>query len=288
MSRQYHVDGELVDRDEATVHVEDRGFRYGDGAFETCRAYDSTVFLWDRHVDRLKTTCKTLGMPDAVPSNLRERIDTTLAANNLSEAYIRVSVTRGVQPGKLTPDSDVDPTVVVYVKALPSGGTAGDPIWDDPATVRSVETRRIPDDALPADAKTHNYLNGILARLELRGSDADESLMCDTDGYVAEGATSNVFFIAEGTLKTPACGAVLPGITREAVLEAAERAGVPTETGRYTVDDIERATEAFLTNTPWELRPISRLDGSTIGGGPVTARLRRAYDELVDRRCYVE
>jgi len=286
MSRQYHVDGELVDRADATVHVEDRGFRYGDAAFETCRAYGGRVFLWERHLDRLRTTCETLGMAGAVPDDLRERVDATLEANDLREAYVRVSVTRGVQPGKLTPDGDVDPTVVVYAESLPRGGTAGDPIWDAPADVRSVGTRRIPDDALPVDAKTHNYLNGILARLELRGSDADESLMCDADGYVAEGATSNLFFVDAGVLKTPERGTILPGITREAVLEAAERVGVPAETGRYAVDDVRDATEVFLTNTTWELRPVGRLDGTAIGGGPVTDRLRAAYDELVDRRCY--
>ena len=288
MSRQYHVDGELVEREAATVHVEDRGFRYGDGAFETCRAYGGRVFLWERHLDRLGATCETLGMADAVPDDLRERVDATLAANDLRDAYVRVSVTRGVQPGTLTPARDVDPTVVVYAEPLPRGGTAGDPAWDAPADVRSVGTRRIPDDGLPVDAKTHNYLNGILARLELRGSDADESLMCDADGCVAEGATSNVFFVVEGTLKTPERGTILPGITREAVLEAAERASVPVETGRYTVEEVADAAEAFLTNTTWELRPIGRLDGTAIGGGPVTARLRAAYDELVDRRCYPE
>jgi branched-chain amino acid aminotransferase len=285
----YHVDGELVDRTEATVSVDDRGFRYGDAAFETCRAYGGTVFRWAEHLERLERTCETLGMADAVPADLRGRIGETLAANDLSEAYVRASVTRGVQPGKLTPNESVEPTIVVYAKPLPRGGTSGESVWRDPAEVQSVETRRIPDSALPADAKTHNYLNGILARLELRGSGedpADESLMCDPDGYVAEGATSNLFFVEGGTLKTPELGAILPGITRGTVLEVADRVSVPTETGRYTVDDVRGAEEAFLTNTTWEVRPIARLDGVAVGGGPVTDRLRRAYDETVQRRCY--
>ncbi len=288
MTRQYHVDGDLVDRSEATVSVDDRGFRYGDGAFETCRAYGGAVFLWERHLERLERTCETLGMATAVPDDLRGRIDATLAANGLDDAYVRVSITRGVQPGKLTPSETVDPTVVVYAKPLPRGGIGGDPVWGTPATVETVETRRIPDSALPADAKTHNYLNGILARIELRERDGsiDESLMYDTDGRVAEGATSNVFFLSDGTLKTPRCGSLLPGITRETVLELADRADVPTETGRYSVEDIRDAEEAFLTNTTWEIRPIERLDGTAIGGGPVTDRLRSAYDELVERRCY--
>ena len=286
----YHVDGELVDQSEATVSVDDRGFRYGDAAFETCRVYGGTVFLWERHRKRLENTCETLGMAGAVPDDLRERIDETLAANELSEAYLRVSVTRGVQPGKLTPEESVDPTVVVYVKPLGRGGSDGESVWDAPAVVHTVETRRIPDGSLPVDAKTHNYLNGILARIELREREdaADESLMRDAEGYVAEGATSNLFFVEGETLKTPELGAILPGITREAVIESADRIGVPIETGQYAVEDIEGATEAFLTNSTWEIRPISRLDGSEVGGGPVTERLQRAYDRLVDRRCYQE
>lgn len=288
MTRRYHVDGELVDRSAATVSVDDRGFRYGDGAFETCRAYDGTVFLWDRHLERLERTCETLGMAAAVPDDLRARIDTTLDANDLADAYVRVSITRGVQPGKLTPRETVDPTIVVYVRPLPRGGIDGESVWAAPATVETVETRRIPDSALPADAKTHNYLNGILARLELRDRDGsiDESLMCDTDGHVAEGATSNPFFVADDVLKTPETGSLLPGITRETVLELADGIDVPVETGRYTVEDVRTADEAFLTNTTWEIRPIERLDEVPLGGGPVTDRLRSAYDEFVERRCY--
>ena len=267
---QYHVDGELVAREDATVSVEDRGFRYGDAAFETMRVYGGRVFEWERHRARLGRTCETLGMSDAVPDDLDTRVAETLAANDLQEAYCRVSVTRGVQPGKLTPAPAVDPTVVVAVSELPEGGVGGGKSWTDPAVVESVETRRIPDECLPADAKTHNYLNGILARLELRrassGGDAtgaaDEALLCDTDGYVAEGASSNLFFVADGTLHTPEVGAILPGITREVVLELASEESFPVERGRYTLEDVRRADEAFLTNSTWELRPMASVDGA--------------------------
>jgi branched-chain amino acid aminotransferase len=215
----------------------------------------------------------------------------TLAANDLADAYVRVSVTRGVQPGKLTPHESVDPTVVVYVKPLPRGGLTGEKPWDGPAVVQSVQTRRVPDASLPADAKTHNYLNGVLARLELRrasseGYRPDEALMRDVEGHVAEGATSNVFFVDEGTLRTPEAGDLLPGITREVVLELAEDESFPVETGRYTLDDVRDADEAFLTNSTWELRPVASVDGLSVGGGPVTTLLSRLYEERVEERCY--
>ncbi|MFC6939016.1 aminotransferase class IV [Salinirubellus sp. GCM10025818] len=288
---QYHVDGELLPREEATVPVEDRGFRYGDAAFETMRAYGGEVFEWNRHAARLARTCETLGMPGAVPGDLPLRVAETLDTNDLADARVRISITRGVQPGTLTPQEEVDPTVVVTVEALPRGGLDGEDVWDGPAVVQSVRTRRVPDASLPADAKTHNYLNGVLARLELRraANDSyrpDEALLRDVEGRVAEGATSNLFFVADGTLRTPEAGDLFPGVTREVVLELAEDEPFPVETGAYDLDDVRDADEAFLTSSTWEVRPIESIDGIAVGGGPITELLRRLYDERVEERCY--
>ena len=263
----YHIDGDLVPAEEATVSVDDRGFLYGDAAFETMRAYGGEVFQWDAHMDRLRETCDVLeldhGLSDA---DLHSRIDDTLTANDLSDAYVRLSITRGVQPGKLTPDEPVDPTVVVIVKPLPRGGSDSQPVWEGPATLQTVKTKRVPDAAIPANAKTHNYLNGILARLELRVSDADEAIMLDTDGQVAEGATSNLFFVRDNALRTPSLdSSVLPGVTRRVVLEIAEAEGIPVEEGQYTPDEIRNADEVFLTNSTWEIRPVAVVDGIQIG-----------------------
>jgi len=307
--RFYHVNGEVVPASEATVSVRDRGFLYGDAAFETLRAYGGTVFECDTHIGRLRNTCETLGMGDAVPEDLTERVDATLAANDLTNVYVRVSVTRGSQPGKLTLRPEVSPSIVVIVAPLARGGEEGTPAWDGPATVETVGTRAVPDSAIPAGAKTHNYLNGILARLELRGSEkaqgangadpgtgasrADEALVCDESGAVVEGATSNVFLVRDGTLHTPdADGPLLPGATRTVVLDLAREAGIPVETGRYTPADCRAAEELFVTNTTWEVRPVARLDdrrfptGDDGAGGPITRRLARAFDELVERRHY--
>lgn len=281
----FHVDGELVPAAEATVSVRDRGFAYGDGAFETLRSYGGTPFRWDAHAERLGRTCEVLGFRDAIPpgEDLRARVDETLEANGFSDAYVRLSVTRGVQPGKLTPDEQVDPTVVVVVKELPRGGLEGERVWDSPAHLQTVETRRVPDAAIPATAKTHNYLNGILARLELRGTDADEALMCSTDGYLTEGATSNLFFVRDGRLQTPTTELpLLPGITRKVVCELAEAADIPVETGQYEPTVLPNVSEVFLTNSTWEIRPVTRVDGHQVTVGPVTRRLQAAFDERVE------
>jgi len=305
-TRYYHVNGEVVPAGEATISVRDRGFLYGDAAFETLRAYAGTIFEREAHRDRLRNSCAALGMADAVPNDLDDRVSRTLAANGFEDAYVRVSVTRGTQPGKLTPQPEVDPSIVVIVAPLPRGGTEGVPVWDDPATVETVETRAVPDSAIPAGIKTHNYLNGILARLELRGEGssperdsatanrrADEALLCDESGAITEGATSNLFFVRDGVLRTPdAGGALLSGITRNVVLDLAERAGIPTETGTYTPADCRGADELFVTNTTWEVRPVCRVGdrrfetGDDGTGGPITRRLARAFDARVERRHY--
>jgi branched-chain amino acid aminotransferase len=284
---RFHVNGALVPEDEATISVRDRGFLYGDAAFETLRAYGGTPFRWDAHAERLAGTCDLLGIDHGLgDADLRRRVDETLAANDLDEAYVRLSVTRGVQPGKLTPLPVDEPGVVVIVAELPRGGTDGDPVWDGPVTAETVGVERIPDAAIPARAKTHNYLNGILAR---RDTDADAALMLDGEGSLAEGATSNLFFVADDRLHTPSLdGPVLPGITRRVVLDLAADLGVPTETGRYEPDALRAADEAFLTNSTWELRPVASVDGTAVGGGPVTERLAAAFDRLVDAEHYDE
>jgi branched-chain amino acid aminotransferase len=283
---RYHVDGELVPAGSAAVPVEDRGFLYGDAAFETLRAYGGSTFAWEAHRERLGETCERLGMPGAVPADLRDRVRETLAANDLEDAYVRLSVTRGVRSGKLTPARDVDPTVVVIVKPLPRGGLDGEPVWDGPATVETIETRRVPSNAIPAGIKTHNYLNGILARLEL-DAEADEAIMLDGAGAVTEGAASNLFFVDDGTLKTPSTGRdLLPGVTRSVVLEIASGESFPVEEGRYDPDAVRRADEVFLTNSTWEVRPVGELDGRDLETGPVTRLLSRLFRERVEAGHY--
>jgi branched-chain amino acid aminotransferase len=288
----YHVDGEVVPDEEATVSVRDRGFMYGDAAFETLRIYNGVPFAWDAHRERLHRTAETLGFGDAVPDDLRARIDETLSANDLSEAYCKVSVSRGVQPGKLTPSASVDPTVVIICAPLSRGGRDGEPVWDCPATVQTVRTRRVPDESISSNIKSHNYLNGIMGRLELRraagdGEPADECLLRDIDGNVAEGATSNLFFVTANGLRTPSDDLdLLPGVTRDVVLELAREEDIPVETGHYSLDALRDADEAFLTNSTWELRPIESVDGIDIGSGPITKLLARLYDARVETRHY--
>lgn len=284
----YNVNDQLVPRETATVSVEDRGFLYGDAAFETIRVYGGTPFAWDRHVHRLFGTCHLLGIEHELTKKaLRSRLDETLNANDLEEAYVRLSITRGVQPGKLTPGEEVDPTVVFIVKPLPRGGSNGTVVWDAPAATRIVETMRIPDACIPVKAKTHNYLNGILARLELRGTTADEALLLNADGQLTEGTTCNVFCVTDGVIRTPPVSAgLLPGITRETTIALAKTNEIPIETETIAPADLEHATEVFLTNSTWEIRPVATVGESTYDTGPVTTQLMEQYATRIERTHY--
>ncbi|MEF8801881.1 MAG: aminotransferase class IV [Halolamina sp.] len=287
-ARLFHLNGELVPAAEATVSVQDRGFKYGDAAFETLRTYGGDVFAWEAHADRLATTCELLELDHGIPSErLHGRIQETLDANGLEDASLRLSISRGVQPGSLDPHPEMDPTVVISVEPLPRGGIGGDAVWEKPATLSTVQTRRVPNTAIPAEARTHNYLNGILARLELRGSDADEALMLDAQGRVAQGATGNVFAVDGEGLLTPALsGPVRPGITRSTVIDLAAEEGIPVREATIQPKTFREAKEVFCTNSTWEVRPVDEVDGASLDTGPVTELLAHRFRERVESAFY--
>jgi len=281
-----HVDGELVAAEDATVSVRDRGFRYGDAAVETLRAYGGQVFAWAAHAKRLRATCDALGIDHGLSErDLRGRIHATLAANDLADAAVRLTVTRGAQSGSLAPDADTDPTVVVTTDELPPGGVDGERVWSEPATTATAAVERVADDAVPAVGKTHSYLNSVLARIDV--DDADEAVLLDSEGRVTGGAASNLFFVADGTLHTPSLDLpVVPGVTRWAVIELAAELGIPVEEGHYAPRDLRAADEVFLTNTTWEVRPVAAYDDTTYTTCRVGARVARAFAEEIEARHY--
>jgi branched-chain amino acid aminotransferase len=286
----YHVNGALVPADEATVSVHDRGFRYGDAVRVGLRAYGGSVFEWNSNDERLRQVASELGLGEAVPDDLRERVRETLAANDLDDAHLDLSITRGVGGG-LTPQHSSEPTVVITAEERPRGGLDGTRTWAEPALVQIVKTRAIAEHAIPAAGATHARLDGVLARRELERASteayhADEALVRDAAGNLVGGAASSVFFVDDGALKTPRLDGTVPRPTREVVLDLAREESFPVETGEYAPSDVRAADEAFLTNPQWELRPIARADGVAVGAGPVTQLLTRLFDAYVERHHY--
>ena len=282
-----YLNGELVDTDAARVSVFDRGFMYGDGAFETVRSYRGCPFRAAAHWRRLARSLERLGIPAPLTSvELDEVCSSVLDANGLSDAVVRARVSRGVGSGGPGTVFESDPTVVVT-----AGEFAGldESFYTRGSDVVVSGVRRVPDICLPCEAKSANYLNSILARRDAETADVYESIMLNMDGNVAEASASNVFLVRDGKCRTPdVASGILAGITRDTVIEMSAAAGYAVEEAPCTVADLRAADEVFLTNSVIELVPVRSIDGGPVGGqcpGPATKQLTAAYTARVAEEC---
>lgn len=283
MAGLVYLNGEFMPEDQASVSVFDHGFLYGDGVFETMRAYGGKVFMLNEHLDRLFRSAGIISL--AVPASkgeLGEAVRQTVKKNNLSGAYIRLSVSRGPGPIGLDPRNCPRPTVICMARELPGNL---DELRRQGVRAVIVRTRRIPPEALDPAAKTFNFLNCIVAKVEANKAGAMEGIMLNTRGEVAEGTVSNVFMVRKGALVTPSPEAgILRGITRNVVLFLAAGMGIEIKEGTFGPEQLFAAEEVFLTNSSWEIMPVVELDGKLVGGGvpgPAAHMLSREYSSFV-------
>jgi branched-chain amino acid aminotransferase len=280
MSEIVYLNGALLPLDRAKVSVLDYGFLYGYGLFETMRAYGGEVFCLDKHLERLDSSMEMLGIK-AEGLALKDAVMDTIRANRLADARVRITVSIG--EGGMVPDpaSCGEPTVLItaasykpYPEQVYQNGFK--------AVVSSI--RRNSQSPLSM-LKSANYLESMLARQEARNVGVDEALFLNDKGLLAEASMSNVFLFSNGVLKTPAKeSGILPGITREVVLELASKSGIDTSECNIALAELSSAYEAFLTNSIMEIMPLVEVDGRAIGSGspgPVTRGLMEAYRELV-------
>ena len=277
------LNDELLPEDRAVVSVFDRGFMYGDGVFDTMRAYRRRVFRLDDHLRRLVESAAALHMrlPRA-SSRIREDIERVLDKNDLYDAVVRVAVSRGRGrrgPGIEGADA---PTYVLSAEPLPD--TLGERQTRG-LRLSLSSVRRVSPDALPVGAKHANYLNAILAFDEATRAGANEALMLTADEWVAECATANIFFVRSSCLYTPSLNAgILNGITRSLVLDLARDAGVKIEEALFGVDALLDAEEVFVTNSVLGPCPVQSVDmRKYLLPGPVTRQLLDLYRERVRR-----
>lgn len=260
-----YINGNFVNKAEASVSVFDHGFLYGDGAFEGIRSYSRLVFKLQEHIDRLYETCHTLMIQiPLTKAKMIEAIVNTLKENKLNDAYIRVIVTRGEGDLGLDPKKCYgQPTVIIITDKI----TLYPPeLYKKGLEIITVPTVRNHPEALNPRLKSLNYLNNILAKIEANNAGCMEAIMLDTQGFVAECTGDNIFIVKNDVLMTPAQGR-LRGITRDTVLNLASQHNIKTFEGDITRHEVFNADECFLTGTAAEIIPVVKVDGRVIDNG---------------------
>jgi branched-chain amino acid aminotransferase len=274
------VNGTITPAHEAVIPVYDHGFLYGEGVYETIRTYNRVPFLLDRHNARLRQSAQRIRLDVPFDDATLERwIDQTMAAaGEMREAYIRILLTRGV--GELTYDlgATPKPSVVIIVKPLDEPPAR---VETDGIRISLVPTLRNHPGSVNPIIKSNNLLNNAIAMQEANRHAAEEALMCNYRGELAECSQSNFFLVRDGVVLTPETGAgLLEGITRAFIFEIGREEGLDVREATLFPKDLDTADEAFITSTTRELSPVVGIDDRVIGTGrpgAITRRLLEAY-----------
>jgi len=289
MEEIVYLNGSLVPRSKARISVFDHGFLYGYGLFETMRAYNGKIFLLERHIKRLSGSAEIIGLGQKLAGiDLAKACRDTLESNNFRDARVRLTVTNGESNVLPWTDAGGKPTVVVTAQPYTpfSAEKYGEGFRVGIASVRRYRQ------SVVASMKSVNYLASVMARREAAAHGLDEALLLNDDGYIAEGGGSNVFFVKSASLVTPSLDSgVLPGVTREMVMELADGLGTGVTEGTVGLGIIKRCDEAFMTNAMIEVMPLVTIRDENgrmipIGTGKpgkVTRRLMAAYRERVEK-----
>ena len=280
MSEIVYLNGSLIPRSQARISALDYGFLYGFGLFETMRAYGGQVFRLDSHLNRLARSAEILGLPIQA-LDLKGAVRDTIQANKLSDARVRITISIG--EGGMVPDPSActQPTVLIlagHYKPYP------EQVYEKGFRAVVSSIRRNSQSPL-SRLKSANYLENMLAKQEARAAGVDEAICLNEKGLLAEASMSNIFLVNDGILRTPGEeSGILPGITREVVLELASQLGINTFEQDIRLDELFQTQEAFLTNSLMEIMPLTEIDGKPVGSGEpesVTRRLMANYKKLV-------
>ena len=282
------MNGELVDWADAKVHVGVHGLHYGTGVFEGIRCYETpkgpAVFRLQDHLQRLHDSARLLYMeiPHSV-EDLREATHTVVRANGLASCYLRPIAFYGYgELGVSTAGNPVDTVIMSW----PWGAYLGEESQSAGIRAKISSWKRVGANVIPHVAKaTGIYLNSMLATTEAKRAGYDEAILLTDDGYVADGAGENVFVVKGGVVRTPPLStSILPGITRNTVIQIAQDLGYVVEETSIIRSDLAIADEIFMTGTAVEVTPVRSVDDIELGVGPVTLELQTAYLDTVNGR----
>jgi branched-chain amino acid aminotransferase len=277
------LDGKWCDKSTAMVSVYDHGLLYGDGVFEGIRAYGGKLFRLGQHLERLYDSAKAIWLSIPMPREEMATItEEAVRRSGITEAYIRHVITRGVGDLGLDPRKCPKPSVIIIVDTIKLWP---EQVYEAGLNVVTAGTPIPQRESLSPRVKSLNYLAHILAKIEGIHAGADEVLMLDSAGSVAEGSGQNLFVVKGGRLRTPPPYAgILKGVTRDVVIEIATSAGHPVEESILNRYDVYTADEAFFTGTASEVVAIRQVDGRVIGSGkagPITRDIRARFQALV-------
>jgi branched-chain amino acid aminotransferase len=273
------LNGKWVPEEAATVSIFDRGFLYGDALFETMRVANGGIFRWDAHLERLEQSCTTLqvSLPWS-PATLCRYAQELIHKNEIKEGILRLTVSRGRGPRGYSPAGADDPLFILNLHALPALATGGVPSW------RLITSKwRLPAGEGIHSLKTANRLLQVMARNEAAQAAADEALLLNVQGVLAEGASSNIFWIEGETVFTPprATG-LLPGITRGVLLEICAQARIKVEESEVAVERLQSAAGIFCTLSTWGAVEVTDIDHLPCNRSPLTRRLQEAYARILE------
>ena len=285
-SRIAWYNGKFVPESQVLIPFRDRGWRYGDGAFDMTRTFNGRAFRLKEHIDRFYRSLRYLRLdPGLTPQEMIDISEQIVACNEHLRAaagdwWIGQRVSRGVDPVGDEAPEHIGPNVVVECTPLPLKARARQ--FRDGLDVWTPAQRRIPPDMLSPRAKTHNYLNMIVAEQSVKAHDPEGwAVLLDVNGNLAEGTGCNIFVVREGKLYTPSERYVLAGISRQMTLDLASKLAIPAIEGDIDLFDAANAEEMFLTSTSLCIAPVRSLNGARVGRGcapgPITKRLIDAY-----------
>jgi branched-chain amino acid aminotransferase len=283
MSLKVWIDGKLVDKSDAKLSVYDHGLLYGDGVFEGIRVYNSKIFECDAHLDRLWNSAKAIRLEIPVSRDeITRAMYETVKANNFTDCYMRLVVTRGVGDLGLNPQKCSKPTVFVIADLI---AVYPKEMYDKGMAIITASVVRNHPNALPPRVKSLNYLNNILAKIEANDAGVPEALMINHQGNVCECTADNIFVVRDGVVQTPmTADGILEGVTRKVIISLCAKLGVPLVEKTIQRHDVYIAEEVFLSGTGAEVIAVTRIDGRTIGAGSagvVTRRVMEAFHKHV-------
>jgi len=261
-----YIDGKYYDKADAKVSVFDHGLLYGDGIFEGIRIYNGKVFRLKEHIERFYESAKAIILEILMTKEeMKAAVEDAVKVNERKDGYIRLMVTRGEGSLGLDPASCKKATVIIIVSDIQLYPKE---YYEKGIALVTVTSRRIPSECLDPRIKSLNYLNNIMAKLEAKQAGCLEAVMLNTQGFVAECTADNIFIVKEGRLLTPSVyHGALEGITRQTVMEIAEKIGIKSEETTLAPYDLYTADECFLTGTGAEIVPVVKIDGRVIGSG---------------------